>query len=100
MGYLSYGNRPHITIDDRLLRHLMVVCSGKLRHHESFMLEVVRRTEEGAGREVLWISRSMPILFHYESTTHETLDKILIADLQKQADRGHMLINLQHGGVE
>jgi hypothetical protein len=100
MGYLMYGNGPRIIIDDRLLRHVMVVCAVKLRHHETFLLEVVHSPREGAGRDAIWIAPSAPILFHYNPATHDTLDTTLLDTLHKQADHGHLRITPRQGVIE
>ncbi|MFD3444536.1 hypothetical protein ACFDTO_08055 [Microbacteriaceae bacterium 4G12] len=51
MGTLFYGaSRLEVTFDDRVLAHLQIVMTSKLRRHESFMLSWSVDRTDGSGR--------------------------------------------------
>lgn len=75
MGYLYYGTDPQATeIPDRILAHLRVVATTKLRRGESFTL--TWRHPEGApeGKTSLWIQPAIPLKFVFGSAEPEQLD--------------------------
>lgn len=67
MGSLSYGGTEY-PFEDRLLQHLQVVITTKLRRRESFALSWVPAMESGA-RETIWIDNGLPMRFRYDSKT-------------------------------
>jgi hypothetical protein len=63
MGVLSYGGSEY-EFDDRVLSHLQVVITTKLRRRESFSLTWVPENGE-YGRESIWIDNGFPIRFRF-----------------------------------
>ncbi len=79
MGNLFYGSseRP-IRMPDRVLAHVKVVISTKLRRGESFTLSWRHPHDEEAGRSTLWIQPSIPLRFVFSTVEPEMLDPALL----------------------
>src|SRR5690242_8838771 len=54
MGQLIYGSTTY-ALDDRVLAHLQVVVSMKLRRGENFFVSWRSSTADGSGRQSVWI---------------------------------------------
>lgn len=65
MGTLNYGPRQY-KLDDRLLAHLQVLISIKLRRRENFFLSWPKGVADGSGRISIWIDNGVPISCEYE----------------------------------
>ena len=63
MAVLNYGGAEY-EFSDRMLAHLQVVITNKLRRRESFALSWMR--DDDGGREAIWIDNGLPIRFHYD----------------------------------
>jgi len=63
VGVLSYGGADY-EFSDRLLAHVQVVITTKLRRRESFALSWIR--EGDGGREAIWVDNGLPIRFRYD----------------------------------
>ena len=74
MGVLSYGGTDY-PFGDRLLSHLQVVITTKLRRRESFALSWV--PDGDGGREALWMDNGLPIRFRYDESTVAPLNREL-----------------------
>jgi hypothetical protein len=73
MGVLSYGGTEFV-FSDRLLAHLQVVVTTKLRRREAFVLSWI--PEGGAhGREAIWVDNGLPIRFLYDESTIAPLNR-------------------------
>ena len=72
MGVLSYGGTDY-PFGDRLLSHLQVVITTKLRRRESFALSWVPDGE--GGREALWMDNGLPIRFRYDDSAVAPLNR-------------------------
>jgi len=64
MGTLHYDGAK-FEMEDRLLAHLQVIISMKLRRSESFFLSWVRPHAEGGGRHAIWIGDGVPLRLHF-----------------------------------
>lgn len=74
MGTLYYGQRQ-FKIEDRLLAHLQVLISLKLRRRENFFLGWSRGTAEGGGRHSIWIDNGVPIGCDYDGGRAPTIQR-------------------------
>jgi hypothetical protein len=84
MGQLFYGTTPAgIEMPDRLLAHLKVVISTKLRRSESFTLSW--RHADGDGRTTIWLQPSIALRFVFSSAEPELLDSETLRTLADQA---------------
>lgn len=80
MGHLTYGTRE-IPVEDRLLAHLSVIITQKLRRRECFLL-TVPSGDRRLHAESLWISANSDIGFAYAgnrvpSFNHEWLEQMM-----------------------
>jgi hypothetical protein len=86
MGYLHYGdNAPPIEISDRLLAHLKVVITTKLRRRESFTLTTLNDASAVSGRSALWLQESIPLRFEFDNAEAEELDPAVLREFAEQA---------------
>jgi hypothetical protein len=85
MGALYYGNEP-IEISDRLLAHVKMVVTTKLRRNERFTLSWVSPPGSGGGRTTLWLDPSIPLRFLFDSEEAEALDPELLRELANAAN--------------
>lgn len=85
MGALYYGSEP-TEIPDRLLAHVKMVVTTKLRRNERFTLSWVSPAGSGGGRTTLWLDPSIPLRFVFDSAELEALDPELLRELARGAD--------------
>ena len=97
MGYLFYGdNAAPIRVPDRLLAHLKVVITTKLRRRESFTLSCLHDSEAPTGRSALWLQEAIPLRFVFDNAEAEELDPHLLREFAEQATMsGGLTVNLQ-----
>ena len=68
MGKLVYGDGSlQLDIDDRVLAHLQIVIVAKLRRDEGFVMSWRDAPDAGHGRSSMWLHRSVPLYFTFES---------------------------------
>jgi hypothetical protein len=76
VGQLLYGQSSRATyFSDRVLFHLQIVVSTKLRRHESFFLSWQDEQTEGGGRSSVWIDRAIPLQFSFSGGLSEALNR-------------------------
>jgi hypothetical protein len=87
MGTLHYGaGSTPIDIPDRLLAHLKVVITTKLRRGESFTASWINRSDDGPGRTTLWIQPAIQMQFEFDSADAEVLNAAYLKTLAEQAN--------------
>jgi hypothetical protein len=67
VGTLRYGSKEAFPFEDRVLAHMKIAITTKLRRNEPFTLSWEREAAEGSGRSTLWISASIPLHFEFAS---------------------------------
>jgi hypothetical protein len=82
VGVLQYDNEEY-DFDDRVLLHLQVVISTKLRRHENFFLSWTQPIERGSGRHAIWIDNGVPLHFFFNGSraaaiNREWLEQLLL----------------------
>jgi hypothetical protein len=65
MGKLIYGATEY-ELEDRVLAHLQLVVSIKLRRHENFFVSWRNPVAGGSGRQSVWIDNGMHLAFTYD----------------------------------
>ncbi|THG32451.1 ATP-dependent DNA ligase [Glaciibacter flavus] len=86
MGILYYGTpAAEFTFDDRVLAHLQVVFSAKLRRHESFFFSWTDGVDLGSGRRALWVSDSIPLYFRFNGSRAPLLNRQWLDELAASA---------------
>lgn len=85
MGHLRYDGE-RFEFDDRLLAHLQIVISGKLRRSESFFLSWVAPSEVGSGRHAIWIDTGVPIHITYFGNRPPAINRQWVEELATAAN--------------
>ena len=92
MGSLYYGGAGDpIEIPERLLAHIKVVITAKLRRNEKFTLSW-REPFPGGGRSTIWLDPSIPLRFVFASPDPETLDPAILRTLADEASSSRGLV--------
>jgi hypothetical protein len=87
MGDMFYGaGVGSVSIPDRLLAHVKVAMTTKLRRGESFTLSWQHIDPEQPGRSSLWIHPAIELRFVFDRADPEALDPQLLQRLVRQAD--------------
>jgi hypothetical protein len=87
MGSLIYGpTGTRVTIDDRTLAHLKVVILTKLRRGEGFAFSWEKGTEQGSGRDTMWLNPSIGLEFQFEGNRQSSLNKVWLDELMSSAN--------------
>lgn len=84
MGTLTYAGAEY-TIDERVLAHLKIAITAKLRLGEGFLLSWQIPTAQGSGRVSLWISPQIPIIYRFSGSRVPELNKNWIDALTRSA---------------
>ncbi|MFB8387283.1 hypothetical protein ACFC3F_09115 [Microbacterium sp. NPDC055910] len=92
MGYLYYGaERTPAEIPDRVLAHIKVVVTTKLRRNESFTL-TWPHPDGAAGRTSIWLQPSIPLRFVFDTPEAERLDEQMLRSYAEQAHSSKGLV--------
>jgi hypothetical protein len=93
MGQLYYGvSGEPIDIPDRLLAHLKIVITTKLRRGESFTLTWRHRDGDEHGRSSLWLQESIPLRFVFDTAEPEQLDPGALQEMAHRASSSSGLL--------
>jgi hypothetical protein len=74
MGILQYNDEEY-DFDDRLLAHLQIVISTKLRRRENFFLSWTQPMERGSGRHSIWIDNGLPLHFFFNGSRPASINR-------------------------
>lgn len=85
-----YGPGIEIPFDDRVLAHVQLVITTKLRRGESFTLQW--HDEEDGGRNAIWIDRSVPLYFRYAGSKMPTINREWLEELVMSASSAQGLL--------
>lgn len=87
MGKFAYGLPPEvIEIDDRLLAHLRLVMSSKLRRDESFMFTWEYPVSSGSGHTTMWIHPSVPLQFLFAGNREPQINRTWLSQLMMSSN--------------
>lgn len=86
VGTLSYDGEI-FELDDRLLTHLQVVISTKLRRGENFFLSWPLPVERGSGRHSLWIDNGVPIHIYFSGSRAVSINRDWVESMIVAAGR-------------
>lgn len=92
MGHLVYGFGSEYEFDDRLLAHLKVAITAKLRRQECFMLSWVIEARRGSGRVSLWLAPGVPLQFRFAGSRRPSLNKAWIDVMVQFSNSGRGLV--------
>ncbi|WP_127792199.1 ATP-dependent DNA ligase [Agromyces sp. LHK192] len=100
MGILTYRFIRTVQIEDRPLAHLRSVILAKLRRGESFAFSWETPVEQGSGRNSIWLSPDIPIVFEFFDGRDIALDPAWIRALTKAANSPGGLVLVPEPGTE
>lgn len=87
MGTLHYGATGEpIEMPDRILAHLKVLVSTKLRRNESFSLSWDRLSDGAVERSSIWLHCSIQLRFQIDAEAAKQLDRTYLQQLADQAN--------------
>ena len=89
MAVLSYGGADY-EFSDRLLAHVQVVITTKLRRRESFALSWIRDVD--GGREAIWVDNGLPIRFRYDEGAIAPLNREWLESMMDGTHRPNGLL--------
>jgi hypothetical protein len=96
VGSLIYGTQPvEFKFEDRVLAHLQVVISAKLRRGESFFFSWFEEPAVGSGRHAVWINAGIPLVFSFNGSRVPTLNKAWLEEMAIAAGSNQGLILLE-----
>lgn len=102
MGRLYYGNvTESFDMPDRVLAHLKIVASTKLRRSESFTV-TFPQPGNPEGRSTLWLHCSIPLRFEIDHAESAGIDRRYLEELAQAAasSAGIMLDFTEESAVE
>ena len=89
MGYLYYGSESQpIEFSDRVLAHIRVLATSKLRRGESFTMTWHHPSGAGEGRTSIWLQPAIPLKFVFDSADAQQLDPEYLQKLAREASTG------------
>ncbi|MGV9195348.1 ATP-dependent DNA ligase [Microbacterium sp. MC2] len=86
MGRFTYQSGTRIDLEDRVLSHLQVVISNKLRRGESFVFTWRDDPSIGDGRTSVWLNPSVALSFKYSGSRQPTLNRAWVEALAVTAN--------------
>ena len=87
MGTLFYGaSRTPIRIDDRVLTHLKLVVTSKLRRNEPFLVSWHDAADVGGGRSSIWVHATCDLHYKFDGGSPAAIDQDLIEQLSVAAN--------------
>lgn len=84
MGKLIYGRDSSIEIEDRLLAHLKLAVTAKLRRDEKFTLSWTH--EADTGRSTIWVHPSIPLQFKFDGSRAPVINRDWVEALMMSAN--------------
>lgn len=87
MGTLFYGaSRTPVRIDDRILAHLKLVATSKLRRDEPFLISWHDSAETGGGRSSIWVHQECDLHYKFDGGSSATINQQLIEAMSLAAN--------------
>ena len=87
MGLLYYaGSEMAIAFPDRVLAHVKVVTTAKLRRGESFTVSWTHPLDDTMGRSTLWMHPTIPLRFVFDEREPPELDRSWLESLSASAN--------------
>lgn len=86
MGYLVYENSIRKNMDDRLLTHIQIVISTKLRRGESFLFTWAEDADAGFGRTAIWLHPHCSLVFRFHGSRVASINPAWVDALAYQAN--------------
>ncbi len=87
MGTLRYHDEE-FSFDDRVLMHLQIVISTKLRRSENFFLTWNVPAGSGSGRHALWIDNAIPLHITFSGSRTPQINREWVESLMLSSVNG------------
>ena len=100
MGTLIYGAAQSYRFDDRVLSHLKIAITSKLRMQEGFLVSWEIPLEDGSGRVSLWFAPGIPVQYIFEETVPPPLNREWIEAMMVSASSSRGLIVMDESEAE
>ena len=85
MGKLIYGQLIAAEFDDRLLAHLEIVMTAKLRRAEGFLFSWKEEGGTVPGRISIWVHPALPLVYKYAGSRAPSINRAWIDVLSQSA---------------
>ena len=93
MGTLFYGaSRTPIRIDDRILAHLKLVATSKLRRNEPFIVSWHDASDVGGGRSSIWLHPGCDLHYKFDGGGSPVIDQDLIETMSLAANAARGIV--------
>jgi len=90
VGYLYYGSESQpVEFPDRVLAHIRVLATSKLRRGECFTMTWRHQSTTGEGRTSIWMQPAIPMKFVFDSAEAQQLDPDYLQKLAREASTGN-----------
>ncbi|MCK6066895.1 MULTISPECIES: ATP-dependent DNA ligase [Microbacterium] len=86
MGKLLFEQQLRVDFEDRLLAHLQVVITAKLRRGESFVFSWRDDPSVGDGRTSIWVHPRSVIVYKYHGSRRPALNRAWLDALSYTAN--------------
>jgi hypothetical protein len=100
VGALFYGSdRFEVEFDDRVLAHLQIVMTAKLRRGEGFILSWTDGVSAGSGRSMLWIAPTSDLHYKFSGNRPPSINRKWLDELASLANTAPGLYVTEEGTV-
>jgi hypothetical protein len=86
VGRFIYDGSVKVDFDDRLLAHLQVVITQKLRRGESFPFTWRNEPSLGDGRTTVWLNPNASLVYKYHGSRQPVLNRAWLESLTHAAN--------------
>jgi hypothetical protein len=101
MGTLFYGAARHeVPFEDRVLAHLQIVMTAKLRRTEGFILSWTAPTSSGSGRQMIWITPSTDLHYKFSGNTPPAINRTWLEEMAVVSNSTHGLYVTEEGALQ
>ncbi|NQX28989.1 ATP-dependent DNA ligase [Microbacteriaceae bacterium VKM Ac-2854] len=86
MGLFIYRDDTKLDVEDRVLAHLELVITTKLRRDESFAFTWQEDVSMGSGRRKVWLHPAIPLVYRFYGNRPPAINRAWIEALMASAD--------------
>jgi len=86
MGKFIYDGQIRVDFEDRVLAHLQVVITSKLRRDESFTFMWKDDSSIGNGRTMVWLHAGCSLVYKFYGSRMPTLNRAWVEALTRTAN--------------
>lgn len=92
MGQFTYNDRTTVEFEDRVLAHLEVVITAKLRREESFAFAWHEDVSNGSGRRKVWLHPAIPLVYRFYGNRAPSINRHWVEALMDTANSASGLV--------